>query len=52
MNYRQARWAEHLAAYYLEIVYRPRVENPIDAPLRRLEFKKVGEIKIVGLLLA
>jgi hypothetical protein len=52
MNHRQARWAKHLAAYNLEIVYRLRAENPIDASLRRLEFKRVREIKAVDLLLA
>jgi hypothetical protein len=52
MNYRQARWAKHLAAYNLEIVYRLGAENPANAPLRRPEFKRVGEIKATDLSLA
>jgi hypothetical protein len=52
MNYRQARWAEHLVAYNLEIVYRLGVENSTNASLRRSEFKEAGEIKAAGLLLA
>jgi hypothetical protein len=52
MNYRQARWAKHLAAYNLEIVYKLGVENPANASLKRLEFKRVREIKVVNLLLA
>jgi hypothetical protein len=51
VNYRQARWAKHLVAYDLKIVYKLGVENPIDASLRRPEFKRVGEIKAIGLLL-
>jgi len=39
VNRRQARWAEHLAAYDLEIVYRPGTENPADGPSRRPEFR-------------
>jgi hypothetical protein len=52
MNYRQARWAEHLAAYDLEIVYRLEAENSINASLRRPEFKRAREIKAADLLLA
>jgi hypothetical protein len=52
MNCRQARWVEHLIAYNLEIIYRLGAENPVNTPLRRLEFKRVREIKAVGLLLA
>jgi hypothetical protein len=52
VNYRQARWAEYLAAYNLEIVYKLGAENPANAPLRRPEFKGAGEIKAIGLLLA
>jgi hypothetical protein len=51
VNYRQARWAKHLAAYNLEIVYKLEAENPVGASLRRSEFKRVGEIKAVNLLL-
>jgi hypothetical protein len=51
VNHKQARWAEHLAAYNLEIVYRLEAENPINAPLRRLEFKGAREIKAVDLSL-
>jgi hypothetical protein len=51
VNYRQARWAEHLAAYNLKIVYKLEAENPANASLRRPEFKRAGEIKVVGLLL-
>jgi hypothetical protein len=52
VNHRQARWAKHLVAYNLEIIYKLEAENPINASLRRLEFKGVGEIKVVDLLLA
>jgi hypothetical protein len=51
MNYRQARWAKHLAAYNLEIVYKLGAENLINASLRRLEFKRAEEIKVIDLSL-
>jgi hypothetical protein len=52
VNYKQARWAKHLAAYNLEIVYKLGAKNPINAPFRRLEFKKAEDIKEISLLLA
>jgi RNase H-like domain found in reverse transcriptase/Reverse transcriptase (RNA-dependent DNA polymerase)/Integrase zinc binding domain/Integrase core domain/Chromo (CHRromatin Organisation MOdifier) domain len=52
VNRRQARWAEHLAAYDLEIVYRPGAQNPADAPSRRPEFKGADDIKEAGPSLA
>ena len=39
VNRRQARWAEQLAAYDFEIVYRPGAQNPADAPSRRPDYK-------------
>jgi Integrase zinc binding domain/Integrase core domain/Chromo (CHRromatin Organisation MOdifier) domain len=39
VNRRQAYWAEQLAAYNLEIIYRPRNQNPADAPSRRPDFR-------------
>jgi hypothetical protein len=52
VNHKQARWAEHLTAYNLEIVYKLGVENPTNILLRRPEFKRVREIKAVDPLLA
>jgi hypothetical protein len=34
--------------YNLEIVYRPRVQNPADALLRRPKFKSVKNINKAG----
>jgi hypothetical protein len=52
MNRRQARWAEQLAAYDLEIVYRPGAENPADAPSRRPEFRGPEDLQEAGPSLA
>jgi hypothetical protein len=41
-----------LAAYDLEIVYRPGAENPADAPSRRPEFKRAETIEEAGPSLA
>jgi Reverse transcriptase (RNA-dependent DNA polymerase)/RNase H-like domain found in reverse transcriptase/Integrase zinc binding domain/Chromo (CHRromatin Organisation MOdifier) domain/Integrase core domain len=48
VNRRQARWAEQLAAYDLEIVYRPGSQNPADAPSRRPDYKGPGDIDEAG----
>ena len=38
LNGRQARWAETLAAYDFQIIYRPGKLNPADGPSRRPDY--------------
>jgi len=38
LSKRQVRWAEKLAEYHFDVVYRPGVLNPADRPSRRLDY--------------
>jgi hypothetical protein len=38
LSKRQVRWAEKLAEYYFDVVYRPGVLNPADGPSRRPDY--------------
>jgi hypothetical protein len=51
LNSRQARWAEHLAAFDFTIEYRPGRQNAADAPSRRPDYVPNGsQEENVGLL--
>ena len=39
LNRRQARWAEALNAFNFRITYRKRLKNPVNAPLKRFDYR-------------
>jgi len=43
LNRRQARWAQYLASYDFEILYRQGSLNPADGPSRRPDYREHAE---------